>query len=52
MGLGPLYSFFVAYHLVHFEAPNAIAGVLQFRDKTIKPLGGPAVEIYAVRARS
>ena len=24
MGEGPLYSFFVPYHLVHFEVPNAI----------------------------
>ena len=27
MGDGPLYSFFIPYHLVHFEVPNAIARV-------------------------
>ena len=27
MGEGPLYSFFIPYHLVHFEVPNAIARV-------------------------
>ena len=25
MGAGPLYAFFLPYHLVHFEVPNAIA---------------------------
>ena len=32
MGKGPLYSFFVPYHLPHFEVPNAIARVALFRD--------------------
>ena len=32
MGEGPLYSFFIPYHLVHFEVPNAIARVVLFRD--------------------
>jgi predicted homoserine dehydrogenase-like protein len=48
MGPGPLYSFFVPYHLVHFEAPNAIARAVLFRDPTTKPLGGPVVEVCAV----
>src|SRR2546427_2649082 len=38
MGDGPLYSFFVPYHLVHFEVPNAIARVVLFRDWVAKPL--------------
>jgi predicted homoserine dehydrogenase-like protein len=48
MGSGPLYSFFVPYHLVHFEVPNAIARAVLFRDPTSKPLGGPVVEVCAV----
>jgi len=48
MGDGPLYSFFVPYHLVHFEVPNAIARVVLFRDSVAKPLGGPVVEVCAV----
>jgi predicted homoserine dehydrogenase-like protein len=48
MGPGPLYSFFIPYHLVHFEAPNAIARAALFRDPTTKPLGGPVVEVCAV----
>ena len=49
MGEGPLYSFFVPYHLVHFEVPYAIARVVLFRDSLAKPLGGPVVEVCAVR---
>jgi predicted homoserine dehydrogenase-like protein len=51
MGPGPLYSFFIPYHLVHFEAPNAIARAVLFRDPTTKPLGGPAVEVSAIAKR-
>jgi predicted homoserine dehydrogenase-like protein len=48
MGAGPLYPFFIPYHLVHFEVPNAIARVVLFRDNIAKPLGGPVVEVCAV----
>jgi predicted homoserine dehydrogenase-like protein len=51
MGDGPLYSFFIPYHLVHFEVPNAIARVALFRDSLAKPLGGPVVEVCAVAKR-
>jgi predicted homoserine dehydrogenase-like protein len=51
MGDGPLYSFFLPYHLVHFEVPNAIARVAIFRDSVAKPLGGPVVEVCAVAKR-
>ena len=51
MGEGPLYSFFIPYHLVHFEVPSAIARVVLFRDSLAKPLGGPVVEVCAVAKR-
>ena len=51
MGDGPLYSFFIPYHLVHFEVPAAIARVALFRDSLAKPLGGPVVEVCAVAKR-
>jgi predicted homoserine dehydrogenase-like protein len=51
MGDGPLYSFFVPYHLVHFEVHNAIARVALFGDSVAKPLGGPVVEVCAVAKR-
>jgi predicted homoserine dehydrogenase-like protein len=51
MGEGPLYPFFIPYHLVHFEVPSAIARVALFRDSVAKPLGGPVVEVCAVAKR-
>jgi predicted homoserine dehydrogenase-like protein len=51
MGEGPLYSFFIPYHLCHFEVPNAIARVVLFRDSLAKPLAGPVVEVCAVAKR-
>jgi predicted homoserine dehydrogenase-like protein len=51
MGEGPLYSFFIPYHLVHFEVPNAIARVVLFRDAVTRPLAGPVVEVCAVAKR-
>ena len=51
MGDGRLFPFFVPYHLVHFEVPNAIARVVLFRDSVAKPLGGPIVEVCAVAKR-
>ena len=51
MGKGPLYSFFIPYHLVHFEVPFAIARVVLFRDSVAKPLAGPTVEVCAVAKR-
>lgn len=51
MGDGPLYSFFIPYHLVHFEVPNSIARAVLFRDATVRSLGGPVVEVCAVAKR-
>jgi predicted homoserine dehydrogenase-like protein len=51
MGPGPLYSFFIPYHLVHFEVPNAIARAVLFRDSVAKPIAGPVVEVCAVAKR-
>jgi predicted homoserine dehydrogenase-like protein len=51
MGEGPLYPFWVPYHLVHFETPSSIARVVLFRDELAEPLGGPVVEVCAVAKR-
>jgi len=51
MGEGPLYPFWTPYHLVHFEAPNAIARVVLFGDELAPPLAGPVVEVCAVAKR-
>jgi predicted homoserine dehydrogenase-like protein len=51
MGPGPLYSFFIPYHLVHFEVPFAVARVVLLRDGVAPPLEGPRVEVCAVAKR-
>jgi predicted homoserine dehydrogenase-like protein len=51
MGDGPLYPFWVPYHLPHFDAPNSIARVVLFRDNLARPVGGPSVEVCAVAKR-
>ncbi len=51
LGEGPLYPFWVPYHLVHFETPNAIARVVLFGDNLAPPLDGPVVEVCAVAKR-
>src|SRR5260370_6609813 len=51
LGEGPLYPFWVPYHLVHFEAPNAIARVVLFGDNVASALEGPVVEVCAVAKR-
>src|SRR6516165_9434197 len=51
MGEGPLYPFWTPYHLVHFEAPNAIARVVLFGDNVAPSLDGPVVEVCAVAKR-
>jgi predicted homoserine dehydrogenase-like protein len=51
MGEGPLFPFWVPYHLPHFDAPNSIARVVLFGDNPAPPLGGPVVEVCAVAKR-
>jgi len=51
MGEGPLYPFWIPYHLVHFETPFSIARVVLFKDELAPPLGGPVVEVCAVAKR-
>jgi len=51
MGDGPLYTFTLPYHLVHFEVPNAIARVALLGDNVAPPLGGPVVEVCACAKR-
>jgi predicted homoserine dehydrogenase-like protein len=48
LGPGPLYPFWIPYHLVHFEVPSAIARVALFGDNVARPLAGPVAEVCAV----
>lgn len=47
LGEGPLYCFYVPYHLCHFEVQNTVARAVLFGDATIAPLGRPYVEVVA-----
>jgi predicted homoserine dehydrogenase-like protein len=51
LGEGPLYPFWIPYHLPHIETPNAIARVALFGDELARPLDGPSVEVCAVAKR-
>lgn len=45
LGEGPLYSFYVPYHLTIFEVPLSVARVALFKDVVIAPLGAPVVDV-------
>ena len=51
MGDGPLYCFYVPYHLCHLEVPDSIARAALFRDATLAPAGLPTVGVIAVAKR-
>lgn len=51
LGEGPLYSFYVPYHLCYFEVPISIARVVLFNDPVMQPLGAPTVEVIAIAKR-
>jgi predicted homoserine dehydrogenase-like protein len=51
LGKGPLYCFYMPYHLCHFEVPNTVARAVLFHDATIAPLGGPLVEVVTAMKR-
>ena len=48
LGEGPLYSFYVPYHLCHFEVPNSAARAALFNDATIEPTFGPQVDVITI----
>ena len=45
LGDGPLYSFYVPYHLTIFEVPLTVARVVELGDVAIAPQGGPVVDV-------
>jgi predicted homoserine dehydrogenase-like protein len=51
LGEGPLYSFYVPYHLCHFEAPLSVARAVLLGDPVLQPLAGPRVEVVATAKR-
>lgn len=45
MGEGPLYSFYVPYHLIYFELASSIARLIDFQDVTVDAEFGMKVEV-------
>lgn len=50
MGPGPLYSFYVPYHLAHMEAPSSVARAVLFGDAVTSPVHR-SVEVITVAKR-
>ena len=50
MGPGPLYSFYVPYHLAHMEAPSSVARAVLFGDAVTSP-AYTTVEVITVAKR-
>jgi len=51
MGEGPLYAFYVPYHLPHLEVPLTAARAVLFKDPAVAPLGGPVCDVITVAKR-
>ena len=47
LGKGPLYSFYVPYHLTVFEVPLSAARAVLHQDAVIAPIGAPVVDVVA-----
>jgi len=48
LGKGPLYSFYVPYHLLFFEIANSISRLIDFNDIILIPKNGLIVDVVAV----
>lgn len=51
LGSGPLYSFYVPYHLLFFELPFSIARLVDYDDGTLDSLDEFMVEVIAMAKR-
>ena len=47
LGDGPLYSFYIPYHLMVFEVVNSLARLALLKDVPIAPIGGQVVDVVA-----
>jgi predicted homoserine dehydrogenase-like protein len=51
MGDGPLYVFYVPYHLPHLEAHLTAARAVLFHDAAVTPISGPVCEVITIAKR-
>ena len=47
LGEGPLYLYYIPYHLCHFEVSNAVARAVLLGDATLAPIGKPYVDVVS-----
>ncbi len=52
LGKGPLYSFYVPYHLLFFELPFSIVRLVDFSDGTVDALDAFKVEVVAIAKKA
>jgi predicted homoserine dehydrogenase-like protein len=48
LGKGPLYSFYIPYHLLFFEIPISIARMIDLDDTIVAAKDGPVVDVITV----
>src|SRR5258706_2753998 len=51
MGSGPLYTFYVPYHLGPLEAPLSVARAVIFKDAALFPKGRPVCDVVTIAKR-
>lgn len=51
LGEGPLYLFYVPWHLPHAEAPLTAARAVIFHDAAVTPLGAPVCDVVTMAKR-
>jgi predicted homoserine dehydrogenase-like protein len=51
MGDGPLYLFYMPWHLPNFDVPLTAARAVLFHDAAVTPLGAPRCDVVAVAKR-
>jgi predicted homoserine dehydrogenase-like protein len=51
MGEGPLYAFYVPYHLPHLEVPLTVARAVLFQDAAVAPISGSVCDVITVAKR-
>jgi predicted homoserine dehydrogenase-like protein len=51
MGEGPLYPFYVPYHLAHLECPLTAARAVLFNDAAVTPVNNPVCDVITIAKR-
>ena len=51
MGEGPLYPFYVPYHLAHLECPLTVARAVLFNDAAVTPVNKPVCDVITIAKR-